>query len=87
MNIGKYLSPGTERSSLRLNMFIATIAFVPSILSVAFYIIWQTVHDVEPSWADISLFVTTCAAYLTAIWLSKKANKEAENKEPKPPVQ
>jgi len=80
MSLGKYFSSSTEHSSLRLNMFIATISFVPAILSVAFNIIWKTVHNVEPSWAEVSLFVTTGAAYFTAIWLSKKANKEAETK-------
>ena len=61
-------------------MLIATVSFVPSILAVAFNIIWKTVNDKEPSWAEIALFVTTGAAYFTAIWLSKKVNKDAENK-------
>lgn len=83
MSLGKYFSQGSERSSLRLNMFVATIAFVPSILSIAFNIIWKTVKDKEPNWAEVSLFVAASAAYFTAIWLSKKVNKDSENQEPK----
>ena len=80
MSLGKYFGSDTGHSSLRLNMFIATIAFVPSVLAIAFNIVWKTVNDQEPSWAEVSLFVTTAAAYFAAIWLSKKVNKDAETK-------
>lgn len=87
MGIGKYLSQTGERSSLRLNMLLATVVFLPSVLAIAFNIVWVTIKcGRDPSWEAISLFVAACAAYFGAIWLGKKVNKDAEET-PKPPAQ
>ena len=82
MGLGKYLSENGERSSLRLNMLLSTVVFLPTILSIAFNIIWKTVHNSEPMWSEISLFVAACAAYLGSIWFGKKANKDSEKPQP-----
>jgi len=80
MAIGKYLSEGGERSSLRLNLLLATIAFIPAVLAIAFNIIWVTIKGQNPSWEAISLFVVACAGYFYQLWYAKKINKEAEGK-------
>jgi hypothetical protein len=84
MSLGKYFTESPDFSSLRLNMFMATVAFLPVPLTVAFYIVWQTVHGSDPSWSSVSLFVASIAAYFTALWYGKKINKDAENKETPP---
>jgi hypothetical protein len=86
MGLGKYLSENGERSSLRLNMLMATVVFLPSVLAIAFNIVWKTVHGTEPLWSEISLFVAACAAYMGAIWWGKKANKDSEEVQPDKPA-
>ncbi len=78
MGLGKYLSESGERSSLRLNQFLATVGVIPVLLAIAFYIIWYAFHFKDIEWSAIALFLTACAGFFYQLWWGKAQNKKLE---------
>jgi hypothetical protein len=74
----KALNTNSPVSSLRLNMLMVTIGTLPTLLAVAFYVIWKTVHDKEPDFAAISLFIVALGGFFAQLWYFKNQNKKTE---------
>lgn len=81
MVLSDYLSKGSPESSMRLNMLITVLNYVPVGLALAFYIIWKCVYDKTIEWMQLSAMVTAMTAFYGMLFGMKALNKSQETKE------
>ena len=59
-------------------MFIVTMVSLPIPLAIAFYIVWNALHNQAPEWAGIAAAIVALAGFYYQIWDGKRKNKDAE---------
>ena len=75
-----FLSEDTNKSSMRLNMLLATGACVILLLSVAAYIIIQAANkNIGLDWTGMGVFCLGIAGVVTGVSYTKAMQKKSEN--------
>lgn len=74
-----YFKEHTKSSSLRLSMFIQTIAVSMFIFTIGFHVVWSTVIEKKIDWTGLSLIFPAIGTFAAAWIYGKVRQKKIEN--------
>lgn len=77
-NIKNYLKENTKNSSLRLSMFIQTVAIAVVIITIAFHVFWKTITEGTINWTGLSLIFPAIGTFVGAWIYGKVSQKKIE---------